>query len=205
MRSDEFIAFALDGATRMQQLINDLLAYSRVGTQRRAFEPVDMGALVDQVVADLGQLMNENQARVTRDALPTVAADARQLSQVFQNLITNVIRYRREEPPRIHVSAHASGSTWQFSVADNGVGIDPQYHERIFLLFPTPADARALGGDGSGASHLQEDYRRSWWHHLAGVHAGRGQQLHFHPAGAGCGLMLIQLKGTRDCSVHLRS
>src|SRR5205085_1651591 len=121
--ADEFIGYAVDGATRMSTLINDLLTYSRAGTQRRAAEPTDSGALVDQVCTDLRQLIDENDAHVTRDALPTVLADRVQLGQVFQNLITNAIRYRRDEPPRVHVSAAREGSSWRFSVADNGVGV----------------------------------------------------------------------------------
>jgi PAS domain S-box-containing protein len=148
--ANEFIDFAVDGATRMQHLINDLLAYSRVSTQNRAPQPVNTEQLVDQVIGDLAPLIQEHQAQVARGALPTVLGDARQIGQLFQNLITNAIRYRRDEPPRVHVSARpAVGASWEFSVADNGLGIEPQYYERIFVLFQ-----RLQGRDHSAGTGL---------------------------------------------------
>ncbi len=148
--ADEFIGFAVDGANRMQQLINDLLAYSRVGTQSRPLELVDTAGLVDQVITDLGPLIREHQARISGDRLPTVSGDARQLGQLFQNLITNAIRYRRDEPPRVHLSARPVGPAWEFSVADNGLGIEPQYFERIFLLFQRLQGREHSDGTGLG-------------------------------------------------------
>jgi light-regulated signal transduction histidine kinase (bacteriophytochrome) len=148
--ADEFIAFAVDGATRMQGLINDLLAYSRVGAQFPAFAPVDTAELVDQVVGDLRPLISDAHAEVTRDALPTVMAEKRQLAQLFQNLITNAIHYRRNEPPRIHLSAQREERMWQFMVSDNGLGIEPQHHERIFLLFQRLQSREHSTGTGLG-------------------------------------------------------
>ena len=120
----------------MQVLINDLLAYSRVGSQGGRAEPTDTSALVDQVLADPGPLIDDAGAQVTRAELPVLSADARQLAQVFQNLVTNTIKYRRAQaPPRVHIHARRDRAMWRFDVSDNGQGIEPQYRERIFVLF----------------------------------------------------------------------
>jgi light-regulated signal transduction histidine kinase (bacteriophytochrome) len=148
--ADEFIAFAVDGATRMQGLINDLLAYSRVSTQVPSPEPVDTAVLVDQVLADLRPLIDDAHADVTRGALPTVTAEPRRLAQVFQNLISNAVHYRGDEPPRIHVSGRREERMWRFMVSDNGIGIDPQHHERIFLLFQRLQSREHSAGTGLG-------------------------------------------------------
>ena len=132
--ADEFIAYAVDGANRMQRLINDLLAYSRVGTRGKPFEPTDCEVALDQVLASLQVAVEESGAVVTHEALPTVVADGSQLVQLFRNLIDNAVKFRSEGPPRVHVSAEQEGKEWVFSVRDNGIGIDPQYHERIFHL-----------------------------------------------------------------------
>ncbi|HZW34034.1 MAG TPA: ATP-binding protein, partial [Isosphaeraceae bacterium] len=146
----EFIAFAVDGATRMQALINDLLAYSRVGTRGKEFTLTDCTAVLERVLGDMGPTISEAGAIVTYDPLPTVMADGSQLGQVFQNLIGNAIKYRREEPPRIHVAARRVADEWIFSVADNGIGIEPQYFERIFVLFQRLHGKGEYPGTGIG-------------------------------------------------------
>jgi len=133
--ANDFINFAVDGAKRMQQLINDLLAYSRVGTQGKPFEFTDCEAVFEAAVANLDVTIKENKAKVTHDSLPMVMADKGQLVQVFQNLIGNAIKFRGKQPPRVHVSAQPDKDKWAFSVKDNGIGIDPQYFERIFIIF----------------------------------------------------------------------
>ncbi|HEX5417900.1 MAG TPA: PAS domain S-box protein [Chloroflexota bacterium] len=148
--ADEFIAFAVDGATRMQVLINDLLAYSRVGTRGKEFVPTDCNALVDRVIADLDAAIAESHAVVTRDELPMVLADSSQLGQLFQNLIGNGIKYHGAVPPRIHVAARRDRATWVFSVRDNGIGIEPQYFERIFVLFQRLHGKGEYPGTGIG-------------------------------------------------------
>src|SRR5579883_3088511 len=148
--ADEFIAFAVDGATRMQALINDLLAYSRVGTRGKEFTLTDCTAVLERVLGDMGPTISEAGAIVTYDPLPTVMADGSQLGQVFQNLIGNAIKYRREEPPRIHVAARRVADEWIFSVADNGIGIEPQYFERIFVLFQRLHGKGEYPGTGIG-------------------------------------------------------
>ena len=148
--ANEFIAYAVDGANRMQRLINDLLAYSRVGTRAKAFEPTDCTAVLDQALANLKAAIEKSGAVVTHDPLPTVMADNLQLVQLFQNLIGNAIKFHVEEPPRIHVSAEQKGNEWVFSVRDNGIGIDPQYAERIFVIFQRLHTREEYPGTGIG-------------------------------------------------------
>jgi light-regulated signal transduction histidine kinase (bacteriophytochrome) len=131
----DFINFAVEGAKRMQQLINDLLAYSRVGTRGKSFEPTDCEAVLAAAIANLDVAIKENKAKVTHDPLPKVMADEGQLIQLFQNLLDNAIKFHGKKLPRVHVSAERGENEWVFSVKDNGIGIDPQYFERIFIIF----------------------------------------------------------------------
>ena len=148
--ADEFIAYVVDGATRMQVLINDLLSYSRVGTQGKEFEPTDCEAVLVRAIANLQIAIQESEALLTHDPLPTVMADASQLGQLFQNLIGNAIKFHGDEPPQIHVSAQLQRKEWVFSVRDNGIGIDPQYAERIFTIFQRLHNASEYPGSGIG-------------------------------------------------------
>lgn len=148
--ADEFIAYAVDGANRMQRLIHDLLAYSRVNTQGQVFEPTSVEALVGYALDNLRSAVEESRAVVTHDPLPTVMADERQLLQLFQNLLSNALKFRGEQPPRVHVSAARRGSEWLFSVRDNGIGIDPQYAERIFVVFQRLHNIAEYPGTGIG-------------------------------------------------------
>jgi light-regulated signal transduction histidine kinase (bacteriophytochrome) len=154
--ADEFIAYAVDGATRMQQLIKDLLTYSRVGSRQRSFEPNDCQAILDQALTNLQVAIEETGATVTHSALPTVMGDGTQLVQLFQNLIGNAIKFRNQRPPEIDVRAeiqNGSGGVaryWQFSVQDNGIGIESQYAERIFLIFQRLHDRDEYPGTGIG-------------------------------------------------------
>jgi len=133
--ANEFIDFAANGATHMYQLINDLLAYSRVGTRESPFELVDCEDVFHKSVNNLKVAVEESGAEVTHDPLPKAVADFSQLEQLFQNLIGNGIKFRGEESPRVHISARANGNHWIFSVRDNGIGIAPEYKERIFVIF----------------------------------------------------------------------
>ncbi|HZS00744.1 MAG TPA: PAS domain S-box protein [Chloroflexota bacterium] len=148
--AQEFINYAVDGARRMQALINDLLVYSRVGTRAVEFEPVDCNAVVDQVVADLGAAIEDERAVVTRGNLPTIMADELQMSQLFQNLIGNAIKFHGERAPRVDVNAERQGSNWLFSVRDNGIGIEPQYIDRIFVIFQRLHSRAEYPGTGIG-------------------------------------------------------
>ncbi len=149
--ADEFIGFAVDGARRMQELINDLLTYSRVGTRAPQLESVDVGQMVDQVVSDLAAAIEESGASVTHDDLPTLQADPTQLRQLFQNLIANAIKFHRPgQAPSVQVFAAREDRAWNFSVTDNGIGIEPQYLDRIFVLFQRLHTRADYPGTGIG-------------------------------------------------------
>ena len=148
--ADEFIAYAVDGATRMQGLINDLLAYSRIGKSGSRSELTDCSGVLGRVLTDLEMAIEESGAVVTHGTLPEVMGDAAQLRQVFQNLISNAIKFRGQEPPRIHVSCERSGDEWLFSVRDNGIGIDPQYADRLFVIFRRLHTKAEYPGTGIG-------------------------------------------------------
>lgn len=148
--ADEFIGYAVDGASRMQRLINDLLDYSRVTSQGKVFEWVDCNGVLEEVLSNLRVAVEESRAVVTHDPLPTVRADGRQLGQLFQNLISNAIKFCGEEPPNVHVSAERRPGEWRFSVRDHGIGVDPQYAERIFVIFQRLHNREEYPGTGIG-------------------------------------------------------
>lgn len=148
--ADEFIEFMVDGATRMQALINDLLAYSRVGTKGKPFTTTDGNQIIQQVLESLRFVIEETHAHLTVDPLPVLIADRAQLVQLFQNLISNALKFRGEETLKIHISAKEEGDQVIFSVADNGIGIEPQYAERIFLLFQRLHTKKEYPGTGIG-------------------------------------------------------
>jgi len=133
--ADEFIEYAVDGARRMQNMINDLLTYSRVETRGSPFERTDCEGVIKNVIIDISLLIEENDASITHDHMPTVLADEVQLIQLFNNLIGNAIKYRRDEQPKIHISVENSSDEWIFSVQDNGIGIDQTHKDNIFKVF----------------------------------------------------------------------
>jgi PAS domain S-box-containing protein len=149
--ADEFIAFAVDGANRMQRLIQDLLAYSRVGSGAGARSQTSSEQALSQALANLGGAIDDSGAVVTHDPLPSVLAEPTQLIQLFQNLVGNAIKYRRPGTPQVHIhAAHDQGSQWLFSVRDNGLGIEPQYFERIFGMFQRLHGREEFAGTGIG-------------------------------------------------------
>jgi PAS domain S-box-containing protein len=149
--ADEFIGYAVDGSNRMQGLIQDLLAYSRAGTNGKALHEISSETALQEALSNLRATMEESGALVTHDALPAITTDVTQLAQVFQNLVGNAIKYRSAEIPHIHVSAEKTdGKEWIFSVRDNGLGIDPQYFERIFILFQRLHGQTEFKGSGIG-------------------------------------------------------
>ena len=133
--ADDFIGFAVDGAGRMQRLITDLLAFSRVGRHDKGFEPISLDTALDQALINLQVAIEESGAVLTREPLPMVLGDTTQMVQVFQNLVGNAIKFRGKEPPRVHVSVRRHAGEWRISVRDNGIGVDGQYQERIFIIF----------------------------------------------------------------------
>lgn len=149
--ADEFIAYAVDGASRMQRLIQDLLAYSRVGTKGKELSETSSEAALDHALMNLGGAIDDSSALVTHDPLPAVLADEGQLVQLFQNLVGNAIKYQSPGVPRIHVSSVKQGpAKWMFSVKDNGLGIEPKYFEKIFGMFQRLHGRNEFDGTGIG-------------------------------------------------------
>lgn len=148
--ADDFIAFAVDGAHRMQVLINDLLDYSRVGTRGKEFVSTNSEGVLEAVLVNLKAAIEETHAVITHDPLPTIPSDQTQLSQVFQNLIGNALKFHGPEPPRIHVSVQQKANEWCFSVRDNGIGIEPDDADRIFVIFQRLHSGRKYPGTGIG-------------------------------------------------------
>jgi PAS domain S-box-containing protein len=148
--ADDFIAYAVGGAKRMQRLINGLLQYSRVGTHGKPFELVHCDTILSKALANLQMLLTESGAQVTHGSLPTLMADSTQLLQLFQNLIDNACKFRDDDVPQIRVSARLEHGEWLFSVTDNGIGIDPEYAERIFIIFQRLHGREEFPGTGLG-------------------------------------------------------
>ena len=146
----EFLEFAVDGADRMREMIDGLLAYSRVETRGDPFEPVDLNGVLEDVLADLRLEVQETNADITVDELPVVEGDRSQLRQVFQNLLVNALEYSDDGPPQIHVSAEQTNSEYRISVRDDGIGIDPENQNRIFEVFERLHTREDHGGTGIG-------------------------------------------------------
>ncbi len=148
--ADEFIAYAVDGANRMKRLIQDLLTFSRVGTRGKPFVAIKTETVLQQTLANLKTSIEETEARITFDPLPTIMGDEGQLVQLFQNLISNAIKFKGETQPQIHVGVERHDNLWQFSVRDNGIGFDPQFADRIFVIFQRLHTRADYGGTGIG-------------------------------------------------------
>lgn len=149
-RAKEFIAFAGDGATRMRLLIDGLLAYSRVGTQGRPFAPTDCAQALQNALTNLQIAIEESRATITVSPLPNVMADEVQLTQLFQNLVGNAIKFRGQALPQIDIGATQHNSEWRFWVRDNGIGLDPEFAERIFIIFQRLHTREEYAGAGLG-------------------------------------------------------
>lgn len=146
----DFIGFAVDGANRMQRLIDDLLSYSRVNTRGQPFIAVDSQSILGDALANLQSQIEETGAVVTNDALPKIKGDESQLLRIFQNLIENALKFRSSKSPRIHVSAKNQKKSWLFSIKDNGMGIDPKYKDKIFVIFQRLHSKTEYKGTGIG-------------------------------------------------------
>ncbi|ALV38026.1 sensor histidine kinase [Streptomyces sp. CdTB01] len=150
-RADQYIAFAVDGANRMQTLINDLLAFSRVGRVHNDHQTVDLEAVLGRTLDTLSVAVEESGAEITHDTLPTVVGDPTQMGMLWQNLLSNAIKFRSpDRPPRIHISAASDEGHWEFAVTDNGIGIAPEFQEKIFVLFQRLHTKDAYPGTGIG-------------------------------------------------------
>jgi signal transduction histidine kinase len=149
-RGRQYIDFAVDGAKRMQVLINDLLTFSRVGRLERGDQTTDMRVCLDRALYNLAQLREDTGAEVTADELPELPGDQTQFTQLLQNLIGNAIKFHGDDPPRVHIGAHRDGDVWEFSCSDNGIGIDAKYADRIFLIFQRLHPQDVYTGTGIG-------------------------------------------------------
>ena len=176
---DEYINYAVDGAKRMQILINDLLAYSRVGTRANQFALTDCEAILNTTLTNLQVAIQESGATVSHDPLPTVACDAGQIGQLMQNLIGNAIKYRNSKAPEIRVECRQEDSYWLFSVADNGIGIDPQYAERIFVIFQRLHTREEYPGTGIGLAVCKKIVERHGGRIWVQSELGNGSTFYF--------------------------
>ena len=187
--AEEFIGFAVGGALRMQVLINDLLSYSRVGTRGKAFAPVDCARIVQQTLENLKIALEESRAVITQDPLPTVSGDPTQLTQLFQNLIGNAIKFHGAEDPRVSVSAQrregaaaappGGPGEWVFCIRDNGIGIEPQYFERIFVIFQRLHTRQEYPGTGIGLALCKKIVERHGGRIWVESEPGRGSAFLF--------------------------
>ncbi|MFQ5787007.1 MAG: ATP-binding protein [Thermodesulfobacteriota bacterium] len=177
--ADEFIAYAVDGANRMQTLINDLLAYSRVGTRGKSFEPTECEVVFNQTLSHLRVVIEERNAVVTHDSLPTVMTDKIQLVQLFQNLICNSIKFCKGKKPEVHVKAEQKGGNWLFSVHDNDIGIESKYAERIFVIFQRLHNRTEYSGTGIGLAICKKIVERHGGSIWVESEPGKGSTFYF--------------------------
>lgn len=175
----EFLGFIVSNATRMRRLIDDLLEFSRTGHERLVLQPVDCDALLMRVLGNLGQGIAESGAVVTHDPLPTISADPGQMEQLFQNLVGNAIKYRSAEKPAAHVGVQSKGADWEFSVRDNGIGIDPRFSERIFEMFQRLHTAGNYSGSGVGLAICKKIVERHGGRIWVESREGQGATFYF--------------------------
>jgi len=178
--ADEFIAFAVDGCNRMQRLIQDLLAYSRAGTGGKVLREISGETALKGALTNLRATIEQSGAIVTHDALPAITTDGAQLAQVFQNLVSNAIKYRSAAVPQVHISAAKNrGKEWIFSVQDNGLGIDPRYFERIFILFQRLHGRDEFEGTGIGLAICKKLVERLGGRIWVESQLGKGSTFYF--------------------------
>lgn len=182
--ADEFIGFAVDGARRMHVLINDLLLYSRVGTQTKALEMFATEDALAAALANLHVALAEAGATVTHGPLPRVRGDLVQWVQLLQNLVGNAVKFRGAAPPVVRVEAERFGEMWRFAVRDNGIGIEPQFHRRLFVIFQRLHSRQEFPGNGIGLAVCLRIIERHGGRIWVESEPGRGSTFYFTvPAG----------------------
>ena len=178
-KADEFIEYIGSGVKRMQMLIKDLLEYSQVGAKEKKFKPTDCSGVVQKAVGNLQAAIEESNAVVTYDELPTVMVDTPQMISLFQNLIDNAIKFRGEEAPRVHISAERKGDEWVFSIRDNGIGIDPKDSEQIFGMFQRLHGSTEYPGTGIGLAICKKIVGQHGGHIWVESELGKGSTFFF--------------------------
>jgi PAS domain S-box-containing protein len=177
--ADEFIGYIVGGASRMYDLINDLLVYSRVNSQAQKIEEADLQDVLERVLNNLRPVIESSGAIITHDPLPTVMANGFQLEQLFQNLISNAVKFRSEQSPRVHVTAKQKRKQWVFSVQDNGIGVDPQHRERIFVIFKRLHSQAEYPGTGIGLAICRKIVERHGGKMWVESQPGKGSTFYF--------------------------
>ena len=178
-RADEIISHSVAAVTRMQTLVSDLLAFSRLARHGNPFALTDFATVVQEVCANLEVAIAESGATITHDDLPEVVVDASQMRQLLQNLLSNAIKFRGKEPLQIHVSARREENSWLFSVRDNGLGIEPQYFERIFIIFQRLVTRDEYPGTGIGLAVCKKIVERHGGRIWLESALGQGTTFHF--------------------------
>jgi light-regulated signal transduction histidine kinase (bacteriophytochrome) len=178
-KADKYIYYAVDGAARMQVLINDLLEFSRITTRPGELEPTDCELVLNQVLSNLDLYIKENKATVSHDPLPELIADSTQMAQVFQNLIANSIKFHGEEASIINICAEKRANDWLFSVQDNGIGIDLQYSDKIFEVFKRLHNKEEYPGTGIGLAVCKKIIERHSGRIWVESELGKGSTFYF--------------------------
>jgi signal transduction histidine kinase len=176
--ADEFITYAVQGVSRMEKFIRDMLSYAQAAEGGIEMKPVACISIVDWALLELELSIRESGAQITHDELPVVLADSMRLSQVFKNLIGNAIKYHGEQPPRVHISCSAHADMWQISIADNGIGIDPKYVDSVFGLFKR-LHGRDKAGSGVGLAICKEIVEHHGGRIWVDSEPGKGSTFHF--------------------------
>jgi len=177
--ADEFMGYVVEGAKRMKQLLTALLDYSRVGTRGNPLQTVESEAVLDTALQNLRMVLEETRGTVTHDPLPAIVADKTQMVQLFQNLIGNGLKFHGPQPPLIHISAKLDGTNWIFTVRDNGIGIDPQYFEKIFVIFQRLHGRDKYQGTGIGLTIAKKIVERHGGRIWVESEKGKGTAFYF--------------------------
>ncbi len=177
--ADEYMEFIVEGAHRMKYLIDDLLTFSRVTSQAKEYEKVNLETVLNNVLSNLTVSIKESNTHITHDPLPTVMADRSQMMQVFQNLIANAIKFHGKKPPKIHITTQKGEKEWKFAVTDNGMGIDPEYQKQIFEIFKRLHTRAEYPGSGIGLSVSQKIIKRHNGRIWVDSEPGKGSTFYF--------------------------
>ncbi|MEI6102308.1 MAG: ATP-binding protein, partial [Methanothrix sp.] len=177
--ADEFIGFIVSGTKRMQQLINDLLAYSRVNTRKEPPNIMKIEDAIQRAMQNIQYVLEDTRGTIIYGEMPSIIADEPQMTQLFQNLIGNALKFHGEEAPRVEISAARKGNDWIFSVRDNGIGIDPQYKDRIFEIFQRLHTCEEYAGTGIGLAIAKKIVERHEGHIWVESQSGKGSTFNF--------------------------